>query len=130
MADPFATVFNAVKDFAKKIFADEKKVQTAVAAGLKDAPNTAAAAQKLWVASLPVVAALTVAIKDDGINIGADEEAYKDIVAWLPAVKAFSAVVESDYKDIVAKQVTAANTQPVIATAEAALQKGLPTQPA
>lgn len=115
MANPFADVFDALKGFVVKLFADASKVKTVIAAGVADAPKTAAAGEALWTATLPVVAALTVAIDDKGINIPADTTAYNDIKAWLPAFKAFSAVVESDYKDLVTKQVIAANTAPVVA---------------
>ena len=118
MTDPFKDVWDAVKNFAVKFFADASKVKAVIQVGVTDAPKTAAAAETLWTATLPVVSALSVAIDDKGINIPADTTAYKDIVAWLPAVKAFSTVVESDYKDLTAKAVVAASAPSAVAVPE------------
>src|ERR1700744_39343 len=81
VSNPFTDVFDAIKNFAVKFFAEASKVKAVISVGVKDAPGTADAAEKLWTATLPVVAALSVAVKDDGINIPADTTAYQDIVA-------------------------------------------------
>lgn len=99
------SVFSEIKSLFTHIFADSSKI-------VADAPRTIEATKVFWTASLPVIAAVSIAFNDKGLSIPADSAAFTDFKTWLTAAKAYSAVIEADFKDVTS---TAATTQPVIA---------------
>lgn len=110
------SVFNDIKGFAVKLFADEKKVQSVLEVAVKDAPAITEAIVPLWKASIPLAAAIAVAVDDKGINIPADTTAYDDAKTWLAQFKVADAAIEKAYKDYEAQKAAApVTTQPVVA---------------
>lgn len=114
------SVFNDIKGFAVKLFADEKKVQSVLEVAVKDAPAITEAIVPLWKASIPLAAAIAVAVDDKGINIPADTTAYDDAKTWLAQFKVADAAIEKAYKDYEAQKATPAAVAPVVATPVAA----------
>jgi hypothetical protein len=109
------SVFNDIKNFAEKLFASEQKVQSVLEVAVKDAPAITEAIVPLWKASIPLAAAIAVAVDDKGINIPADSAAFADAKTWLAQFEVADAAIEKAYKDYEASKTTTATTQPVIA---------------
>jgi hypothetical protein len=107
------SIFDDIKNFATKLFASEQKVQSVLEVAVKDAPAITEAIVPLWKASIPLAAAIAVAVDDKGINIPADSTAFNDMKVWLAQFKVADAAIEKAYKDYTAKTAT---TQPVVAT--------------
>lgn len=97
-------VFSEIKNLFTHIFVDGSKI-------VADAPATIAATKVFWNASLPVIAAVTIAVSEKGLSIPADSAAFMDLKAWLAAAKTYSMVIEKDFKDLEAVN---ASTQPVV----------------